>query len=335
MKIYVVFTGGTIGSNTDDGNNIIDVREGHMDMFLSEYRKKYNDYTEFATSCPYMILSENISSANLLSLISEINAIIDKGDAEGIIISHGTDTLSYSAAILSYVFSACRLPIVLVSANYIISDPRSNGLVNFRYAVRFIKEQHNAGVFVSYKNTYDTPAIHAGARIIRHQEFSDDITSANDTWYGKYIDDSYVANSLFLPYADKKSMFNNTDCIKLYPPAKKLIRIISYPEMIYPVLTPETMAVLHESYHSGTIAVNDEFIRFAESAKKYNIPIYLTGLSDEENIYASVDMYLKHGIIALPMRTGISQYCKLWLSVCNDLDILSVMKASFAGEFVN
>ena len=105
--------------------------------------------------------------------------------------------------------------------------------------------------------------------------------------------------------------------------------------MSYPILTSDTKAVLHESYHSGTIAVNDEFISFAESALEKNIPVYLTGLSDTEDVYASVEKYLKYGITALPECSSISQYCKLWLSICNNLDILSVMQKSYADEFVN
>ena len=116
---------------------------------------------------------------------------------------------------------------------------------------------------------------------------------------------------------------------------KELIRIIPYPGMSYPILASDTKAVLHESYHSGTIAVNDEFISFAESALEKNIPVYLTGLSDTEAVYASVEKYLKYGITALPECSSISQYCKLWLSICNNLDILSVMQKSYADEFVN
>lgn len=334
MKIYVVFTGGTIGSKKGE-NNVINAEAGCSDAFLSEYRKRYNDTAEFAISCPYMILSENISSENLLSLISEVTAILDKGDASGIIINHGTDTLQYSAAVLSYVFSVCSIPIVLVSSNYVISDPRANGITNFRYAVRFIKEQRIGGVFVSYKNTGGAPVIHRGTRLMRHAELSDDVMSIKNTWYGRYIDDSYVPNSSFSSETVSESMFDNTDNIKLYPPGKKLIRIIPYPDMTYPVLTSETKAVLHESYHSGTIAVNDDFIEFAEAARRNNIPVYLTGLSGTENVYASVEKYLKYGITALPECASISQYCKLWLSICNNLDILSVMKQSYADEFVN
>lgn len=334
MKIYVVFTGGTIGSEKDD-NNIINAKKEVSDTFLAEYRNRYSDNTEFAVSFPYMILSENINADNFLALISEVNRILDNGDAAGIIINHGTDTLQYSAAILSYVFAACNIPIVFVSSNYVISDSRANGIINFRYAVRFIKERHGKGVFVSYKNTGDNPVIHRGTRLLRHAELSDDLMSIKDTWYGKYIDDSYVSGDLFITKSVSETLFDDTKSIRLYQPKKELIRIIPYPGMSYPILTSDTKAVLHESYHSGTIAVNDEFISFAESALEKNIPVYLTGLSDTEAVYASAEKYLEYKITALPECSSISQYCKLWLSICNNLDILSVMQKSYADEFVN
>lgn len=334
MKIYVVFTGGTIGSKKDC-NNIINANADVPDTFLAEYRNRYGDNTEFAVSSPYMILSENINADNFLALISEVSRILDNGDAAGIIINHGTDTLQYSAAMLSYVFAACDIPIVFVSSNYVITDARANGMINFRYAVRFIKDGHGKGVFVSYKNTGGNPVIHRGTRLLRHAEFSSDIMSIMDIWYGKYIDDSYVSNDLFITKNIPQNLLSDTKNIRLYQPGKELIRIIPYPGMSYPILTSDTKAVLCETYHSGTIAVNDDFISFAESALEKNIPVYITGLSSTEAVYASVEKYMEYGITALPECSSISQYCKLWLSICNNLDILSVMQKSYADEFVN
>ena len=127
---------------------------------------------------------------------------------------------------------------------------------------------------------------------MRHAELSDDLMSIKDIWYGKYIDDSYVSGDLFIAKSVSENLFDDTKSIRLYQPKKELIRIIPYPGMSYPILASDTKAVLHESYHSGTIAVNDEFISFAESALEKNIPVYLTGLSDTEAVYAFVEKYL-------------------------------------------
>ena len=54
---------------------------------------------------------------------------------EGIIVTTGTDTLAYSSAALGYAFGELSVPMVTVSANYPLSDERSNGFSNFEQYV--------------------------------------------------------------------------------------------------------------------------------------------------------------------------------------------------------
>ena len=54
-----------------------------------------------------------------------------KNAYDGVIITHGTDTLQYTAAFTGYIMAGAQIPIVLVSANYVLEDVRSNGVDNF------------------------------------------------------------------------------------------------------------------------------------------------------------------------------------------------------------
>jgi len=60
---------------------------------------------------------------------------------DGIIITHGTDTLAYTAAALSFYFNAIKIPILLVSSDYPLDDSKANGLDNFMCAVEFIRQK--------------------------------------------------------------------------------------------------------------------------------------------------------------------------------------------------
>jgi len=96
--------------------------------------------------------------------------------------------------------------------------------------------------------------------------------------------------------------------------------------MSYTCPSDNTKAVLHESFHSGSIAVNDDMRRFANECCKKNIPIYITGLEKNEAVYDNVNEYKKLGFVPVYGYSPIALYCKIWLSICNDLDISEVVK---------
>ena len=133
MKFGVVFTGGTIGSRVDDSGYISPITETPY-LLLEQYREMCRNKKEeitFVTKKPYTILSENLSGRELEQLISCIGELLKEKELEGIIVTHGTDTLQYTAATLGYIFSWVKLPIILVSSNYVLDDIRANGLTNF------------------------------------------------------------------------------------------------------------------------------------------------------------------------------------------------------------
>ena len=52
-------------------------------------------------------------------------------DYDGIVITHGTDTLAYTAAMLSYMLRACPIPVVFTGAQAPLSRPLSDGRASF------------------------------------------------------------------------------------------------------------------------------------------------------------------------------------------------------------
>jgi L-asparaginase len=333
MAIYTIFTGGTIGSKKNS-SGVISTDKDLTYKLINKYCQIYKENVEFITDEPYRILSENLSAANILKLVEAVNRAIDNDNVEGIIVTHGTDTLQYTSAILGYIFQDADVPIVLVSSNYVLDDSRANGLINFRNAVDFIINSRGKGVFVSYKNTDDFGYIHCATRLQSPILFSDNLSSVMNSWYGRFVADVYENNENYKVERNKHNVFDRYN-IKLSDKADGIVRINPYVGMSYPVITENIKAVLHESYHSGTIGINKEFEEFALEAKKCNIPIFLTGLNSKEAHYETVDKYRSLGIITLPESSVISQYCKLWLALSNDKNIIEVMKMPMGADFIS
>jgi len=96
MKILFIFTGGTIGSTLKDGN-VIATDEKKSYKIIEAYGKKYTIDFEYDVCEPYTELSENNTGEHIRMLSTCIRSKLDCG-YDGIIITHGTDTLQYSAA---------------------------------------------------------------------------------------------------------------------------------------------------------------------------------------------------------------------------------------------
>lgn len=333
MEISVIFTGGTIGSRVNE-QGVLTPREQSPYFLLEEYNRQYGNSVEFTTAEPYRILSENLDAPHLLSLISSVNAIVERGETEGIVITHGTDTLCYSAAVLGYVFGDVDIPIVLVSSDYILQDSRSNGLVNFHYALEFIRGRYGTGVFVSHQNRGGIPTIHRGTRLLQQPPLSGEVNSIKESWYGRFEKGMYQDNPCYRVLEGESCLFPDKKKIKLSEQESVVMRLIPFVGMSYPELSRQTRAVLHESYHSGTVAISPQLERFMQRARELEIPVFLCGLPGEEREYETVSQYKAMGMRPLAESAPVAQYCKLWLAVSNGLDVERVMNTLVAEDFI-
>lgn len=335
MKVLVIFTGGTIGSSVQ-GEYIGTSEETKYELLRLYQNSEDAVNVEFDTVSPYTLLSENLDGNHLNQLVGCVQRALhgmlslQKSDStenstmqyDGIIVTHGTDTLQYSAAALSMTTSP-NIPVVLVSSNYVLTDNRANGLTNFLEAVRFIATG-TAGVFVSYCNQGSAPQIWNGDSLLPHQAFSDSLygmtgITENQSNCNSTINSACESNLADQPCIDTPSNFSlktkfedtllTNECPVLYLKAT--------PGMCYPSLTETTKAVLLETYHSGTLCTAGTSLSdFVLEAKKLDIPIYVIGMEDRVQ-YESTKEYEQLGLHILPKCSPIYAYMKLWYMLSN------------------
>lgn len=325
-KILLIFTGGTIDSSLSANCIGTDNQSGKL---LQKYQE-----TEFICKRPYTILSENLDIKHLNILIDTVyNAILQcqNEDIAGIIITHGTDSLCYSAAMLQYLFGGFLIPIMLVSSNYVLSDERANGQINFDCAVDFIINKRGNGVYVSYSNDNEVTYIHRGNRIINTAIFDDKLFSLDDKYFGRYEKGTYHNNQKYIINPDNTYLNVDFSSFKLANPGS-VLRIIPYPGAVYPAELSGVKAVLLNSYHSGTIRVGDELRDFMSKANKLGILVYLCGADLSGSVYETVNAYKELGIIPLQKSPDIAQFCKLFISVSLSGNFYDIMKGIIAEE---
>lgn len=324
MKLTLIMTGGTIGSHRDS-EGWISLNYEQPYQLLELYQGKFPHLAEgieFSCEMPFQILSENLNARYLNSLIESVQDILHQGTSDGIVICHGSDTLQYTAAILSYVFADADVPILLVSSNYPLEDARSNGLDNFRYAVETATRDQK-GVYVVYRNSDGNTYVHTGVSLLTHQAFDDNLYSVHGGIVGYYDEDGnwnpdedFEGIKYFQPENIKKEGREpKTAHSKLIDITRPIIWLREYPGMAYPELNGQTKAVILEGYHSGTIAVDPRLRAFAQGAKQLSIPIYLTGAANAEGGYETMKEYQNLGIRNLVNQSPIAVYCRLWLEL--------------------
>jgi aspartyl-tRNA(Asn)/glutamyl-tRNA(Gln) amidotransferase subunit B len=95
------------------------------------------------------ILSEEITPEDWARLAAGIDERLRGGRASGIVVTHGTDTLAYTASLVFWLFSRPQVPIVLAASLQPAGKPGSDAIATLRMAIRTAAERE-PGVYVVF-----------------------------------------------------------------------------------------------------------------------------------------------------------------------------------------
>ncbi len=142
--VYILPQGGAMcGHRLEDGS--IAVQEGKIHFPALD---SVGSGVRYQVVPMKPIMSEELEPGDWGPLISEIASRIQAGTANGIVIPHGTDTLSYTAALLFWLFSDSGVPIV-ITASSTTPDESSESADNMRMSISVACEKSN-GVYVVF-----------------------------------------------------------------------------------------------------------------------------------------------------------------------------------------
>ncbi len=91
--------------------------------------------------------SDDMRFSHYQLLAREVAKEIEKG-CDGLIITHGTDTMHYTSAALSFMLQNLPIPVIIVGAQRSSDRPSSDAFLNLISAARFIVHSDYAGVAV-------------------------------------------------------------------------------------------------------------------------------------------------------------------------------------------
>ncbi len=157
-------TGGTIASYVDYRTGAV-----HPALKAEELVATVPELSEICSmrsKVVFSIFSENMDVAHWQELATAVADELNSG-TEGVIIPHGTDTLGFTSAALSFMLGDVPKPIVLVGAQRSSDRPSSDSYGNLLSAARFCVNADAAEVFVlMHGETSDSCAhVHRGTKV--------------------------------------------------------------------------------------------------------------------------------------------------------------------------
>jgi glutamyl-tRNA(Gln) amidotransferase subunit D len=196
-QVSILSTGGTIASKVDYRTGAVTSQfsAGEIIAAIPELEEMAN----YNARVIYQILSENMRAEYWMELARAVADEI-RGGSEGVIITHGTDTMMYTAAALSFML-ATPVPVILVGSQRSSDRPSSDAAMNAICAVTAAKSDIAEVCVVMHGSTSDDYcSIHRGTRVRKmHTSRRDAFQSINQSSIGRV---NYLTRSIktFIPY---------------------------------------------------------------------------------------------------------------------------------------
>ncbi len=226
--VVIMSTGGTIASRVDYRTGAVRSALSASDLY--GVVPELSDVAQVDTEIVFSLYSENITQQHWTELAVTVAKRIEQG-VDGVVIAHGTDTMAYTSAALSFALQNLPVPVILVGAQRSSDRPSSDAATNLIGAVKAAGEATFAEVGLAMHETVSDKAIvvHRGTKVRKCH------TSRRDTF--KSINGFPIAKVKDLQVTMQTGQYKRRD------PSKKLILKPDFSDKValvkfYPGLDP-------------------------------------------------------------------------------------------------
>lgn len=301
-RITIITTGGTIGSElsrgalrpTADISGLLTTATG-QGAPDAEYR-----------FIPLMnMLSENMTGGGTVRIVRAAMDALEKSD--GVILTHGTDTLEYTAAALSYAFGLSCPPVVLASAVLPPSHPHSDA-PECLAACAAVAASDMRGVFACFASG-ERVTVSRASRLLPYLPYSGERFTLGAPF-------AYVTGNAVLPcpdYSERPDELPPADISALALPSD-VLPVLPVPSCALP--SPDgKRAVAFISFHSGTLpTARADFADYCRHCLERGVKLYAV-CSSPSVLYESAEALSGLGITVLPRMTPASALTRLRLGL--------------------
>ncbi len=221
-NLKLLGTGGTVASRLDytTGAVIPSFTPGELFSAVPELAEICNLECELV----FEILSENMKAEYWQKLAGKVKDAANSG-IDGIIIGHGTDTMSFTSAALSFMLKDLSIPVVLVGSQRSSDRPSSDAALNLINAATVaISDIAEVVVTMLGSTSHDYGLIHRGTLVRKmHSSYRNTFRTIDDIPLGM------VKNRKIKMFKDNYKKRSQSETKALINFEKKVALIYSYP----------------------------------------------------------------------------------------------------------
>lgn len=326
IKVSVLGTGGTIAS-------YIDYRTGAVKPAVSQ--------EELLLAIPEIDENYDIRSRNLFSIFSEnmdvehwkiIAKEVEKEfeDARGIIVPHGTDTMSYTASALAFMLQNLPGPVVLVGAQRSSDRPSSDAYLNLLASLKLMSTDIGEVVVAMHASTSDNLVYaHRGVRVRKmHSSRRDAFRSINTRPIAEIGESVKILSDYKKragPIVSKTAMDERAVLLYYYPNMDR--------DILYDIGSRVHGIILAGT---GLGHVSQSIIPVIRDLVRDGVFIGVTTQclygSVNLNVYATGREMIRAGVVPLKDMLPEVAYVKLMWAMANYTNVKEVMTKNVVGE---
>jgi glutamyl-tRNA(Gln) amidotransferase subunit D len=221
-KVVIMSTGGTIASRVDYRTGGVRAAISASDLY--GVVPELADLAKVDTEIVYSVYSENLTQQHWTQLAEKVTERIEQG-AQGIVIPHGTDTMAYTSAALSFALQDLPVPVVVVGAQRSSDRPSSDAATNLIGAVNAAAYGPFAEVVVAMHETVaDTTIVfNRGTRVRKcHTSRRDTFKPVNASPLARYSEGGLIM------LTDNYRKRNQTGKVTLKPQFSTQVALVKF-----------------------------------------------------------------------------------------------------------
>jgi len=326
-RVAIISTGGTIASR-------VDYRTGGVRSALSasDLYSVVPELSEIAiidAQILFSLYSENITAKHWSETAKTVAKHIQKGVA-GVVVPHGTDTMAYTAAALSFALQNLPVPVIMVGSQRSADRPSSDAATNLIGAVRAAARAPFAEVVLAMHQTISDASIvfHRGTKVRKCH------TSRRDTFQS--------VNTLPLARMENEKITMLVEDYRQRDPSRKLVLKPDFDEKaalvkFHPGLNPKILEwYVEEGYRgivlegSGLGHVSNQCFPAIKKAVKNDVVVAMTSQCIwgrlGMNVYDTGRDLLMMGVIPLEDMLPETALVKLMWTLGQTKDVEEVKK---------
>ena len=199
-KILMIATGGTIASRASDKGLAPAIDSDGLLKYVPEIR----EFCEVDSLQIFNIDSTNVTPEHWLKIAATIRERYE--DYDGFVVCHGTDTMAYSAAALSYLVQKSPKPIVFTGSQKPIDKEDTDGRINLRDSFLYAASDVASDVVIVFQGK-----VIAGTRAKKIRTKSFNAFDSVDFPVLANIRDGRIISYIVTPKSEKPEFYDKLD----------------------------------------------------------------------------------------------------------------------------